>query len=128
MLKNEEVTVPYWRLDINIEEDLIEEVNRLYGYMNLKSALPQGILTAPKRNDVNYLVNKVRDILISAGFSEVYNYSFVGDKDIDEADKREIVELENPISEDFRHLRPGLIFSLLKNVKSKKKEKDRKGD
>ena len=112
------VTVPTIRLDLEREEDLIEEVSRLYGYNNLKSILPIGTLGVPKRNDVNYIVNKTRDILISSGFNEVYNYSFIGNKDITKEDKKELIELENPISEEFKYLRHSLIFNLLKNVKN----------
>jgi len=115
------VTVPTIRLDLEREEDLIEEVARVYGYANLKSILPLGALAFPKKNDANLFSNKIRDVLIGVGFSEVYNYSFIGEKDtrgIDESGVEELIEIQNPVSEDFKYLRPDLALNLLKNVKS----------
>ncbi|MBU2082330.1 phenylalanine--tRNA ligase subunit beta [Patescibacteria group bacterium] len=112
------VTVPTARLDLEIEEDLIEEVFRIYGCMNLKGQMPVAAITIPKKNDVNFLINKTRDILTGVGFSEVYNYSFVGDKDISEDYKSKLIEIQNPASEDFKFLRPELTFGLLKNIKN----------
>ncbi|MCX6813836.1 MAG: phenylalanine--tRNA ligase subunit beta [Candidatus Azambacteria bacterium] len=112
------VAVPTIRLDLEIEEDLIEEVARLYGYMNLKSKMPMAAIAIPKGNDFNFLINKTRNILMGIGFSEVYNYSFFGNRDINGGDKKELIEIQNPISEDFRYLRSELVFNLLKNVKS----------
>lgn len=112
------VVAPAIRLDLEREEDLIEEVARIYGYANLKSVMPAGVLASPERNDANLLSNKSRDILTGLGFSEVYNYSFIGGKDANESEKKELVEIQNPASEDFKYLRPDLIYNLLKNVKS----------
>jgi len=115
------VTVPTIRLDLEKEEDLIEEVARVYGYANLKSILPIGALAFPKINDANLFSNKIRDVLTSVGFSEVYNYSFIGEKDakgIDESKVKELIEIQNPASEDFKYLRPNLVLNLLKNVKN----------
>ncbi len=115
------VTVPTIRLDLETEEDLIEEVARIYGYVNLKSILPIGALAFPKINDANLFSNKIRDVLAGVGFSEVYNYSFIGEKDakgIDENKVKELIEIQNPASEDFKYLRPNLVLNLLKNVKN----------
>ncbi|MDO8743099.1 MAG: hypothetical protein Q7J30_00875, partial [Candidatus Azambacteria bacterium] len=48
----------------------------------------------------------------------VYNYSFVGDKDISEDYKNKLIEIQNPAREDFKFLRPELTFGLLKNIKN----------
>ncbi len=112
------VTVPTIRLDLEYPEDLIEEVARLYGYGHLKSKMSMATITIPEENDFKFLIDKTRNILRGVGFSEVYNYSFIGNKDINEGDEKELIEIQNPISEDFKYLRPELIFNLLKNVKS----------
>lgn len=112
------VAVPTIRLDLGCQEDLIEEVARLYGYGHLKSKMPMAAVTIPEENDFKILIDKTRNILTGVGFSEVYNYSFIGNKDINEGGEKELVEIQNPISGDFRYLRPELIFNLLKNVKS----------
>jgi len=103
------VTAPTARLDLEREEDLIEEVARIFGLANLKSAMPMAALSLPKPNDINIFSNKIRDILTGLGFSETYNYSLIKEGD---------VEIQNPISEDYKYLRPELFYGLLKNVKS----------
>ena len=112
------VTVPTIRLDLERQEDLIEEIARLYNYMNLKSKMPMAAIAVPQKNDFRFLINKTRNILTSVSFSEVYNYSFISSRDINEDDKRELIEIQNPVSEGFKYLRPELIFNLLKNVKN----------
>jgi len=112
------VTVPTIRLDLERQEDLIEEVARLYGYMHLKSKMPMAAIIIPEENDFKFLIDKTRNILTGVGFSEVYNYSFIGSKDVNEGDEKELIEIQNPISEDFKYLRPELTFNLLKNVKN----------
>jgi len=72
----------------------------------------------PEENDFKFLIDKTRNILTGVGFSEVYNYSFIGSKDVNEGDEKELIEIQNPISEDFKYLRPELTFNLLKNVKN----------
>lgn len=112
------VTAPTARLDLEQEEDLIEEIARIYGYMNLESELPLGVLAVSKPEETNVLANKVKDILVSVGWSEVYNYSFIGKKNANENDTKSLIEIKNPISAEFKYLRPNLIYNLLKNVKN----------
>jgi len=113
-----EVIAPTFRLDILIEEDLIEEIARIYGYEKVPNVLPQGILIPPKRNEMFFWSDFCRNILKEAGLCEVLNYSFVGEKE------KEIfrfgnqaLELENPMSQNQKYLRTSLVFNLLKNVK-----------
>ena len=101
--------VPPERLDVRRKEDLIEEVGRIYGYEKIKPSLPEEILLPPKRNDNFFYADIVRDILIGAGFSEVYNYSFGEKGDI---------ELENPIAKDKKFLRNNLLDGLKQNIEN----------
>jgi phenylalanyl-tRNA synthetase beta chain len=59
-----------------------------------------------------------KNILKEAGFSEVYNYSFIGDKEANIFKYNDAVELENPMSLDYKYLRPSLTPNLIKNVES----------
>ena len=108
------VEVPAFRLDISLPEDLIEEIGRIYGYEKISSVFPVASLIPPKRNFEIFWENCVKDILKEAGFTEVYNYSFIGEKEAEIF--KEVVELENPMSSEQRYLRPSLIPNLLKNV------------
>ena len=97
------ITVPSLRLDVRIKEDLAEEIGRIIGYDTLVPGLPQlprvGLL--PKRT---YYENKVREILLSRGFSEVMTYTF-GDAGV--------VELVKGLAEDKEKLRTNLGRGLL---------------
>jgi len=113
------VEVPTRRLDVFLPEDLIEEIGRIYGYERIPALFPQTVLIPPKRNLERFWENSVHDSLKEAGFSEVYNYSFISDqqKEILNYQDEELIELENPISSEQRYLRLSLIPNLLKNIK-----------
>jgi len=112
------VEVPTWRLDISIPEDLIEEIGRVAGYENIKPVFPIVSLISPKKNFDIFWEDAVKDILKEIGFAEVYNYSFIGEKEtkIFGYKEKEVIEVENPVSLEQRYLRPSLIPNLLKNV------------
>jgi len=105
------VKIPSERLDLKIKADLIEEIGRVYGYEKIKAVVPKKEGEV-KINKEFYYIIKIKNILISLGFSEVYNYSFV--------EKGE-VEIKNPISSDKKFLRTNLIDSLKKNLELNKK-------
>jgi phenylalanyl-tRNA synthetase beta chain len=117
ILQSIEVEVPFWRLDLSIPEDLIEEIGRVYGYENIPSVFPKA--APPERNDEIFWERECQNILKEQGFTEVYNYSFIGEKEkeIFGWQDKEIIELSNPISSFNKYLRPSLIPNLLKNVK-----------
>ncbi|MFC1756599.1 phenylalanine--tRNA ligase subunit beta [Patescibacteria group bacterium] len=96
-----------WRLDINIKEDLIEEIARIYGYENIKSEIPKESLLLGERNEEYFYSNLVKGILADMGLTEVYNYSF---------EKTGQVELKNPIASDKKYLRMNLLQGLRLNV------------
>ena len=113
------IEVPTRRLDIEISEDLIEEIGRIYGYEKISSKLPLGILVSAKPDDLLRSKNKVKDILDGLGMTEVYNYSFIGDDDLEKLklSSEDYIELENPLSLDLKYLRRDLITNLLKNIR-----------
>jgi len=117
------IQVPTFRLDVSLPEDLIEEIGRIYGYQKVPAVFPTASLIPPKRNFEIFWEDFTKNILKEAGFTEVYNYSFIGEKiaDIFGYKKWELVELENPLSSDYKYLRPSLIPSLLKNVRENSK-------
>ena len=110
------VGVPTRRLDINIPEDLIEEIGRIYGYEKIPSVFPTAALIPPERNLDIFWEDMAKNILKEAGFSEVYNYAFIGEKEEDIFNFKNSIKVENPTSADYQYLRPSLIPNLLKNV------------
>jgi len=115
-----DVKVPTLRIDVSIPEDLIEEVGRIYGYEKIPPVLPKATLVPPQRNLEIFWEEFSKDVLKEAGFSEVYNYSFISKKkaEIFDFNLRELLEIENPLSENQKYLTPSLICNLLENVKS----------
>ena len=117
------VEVPTFRLDISIPEDLIEEIGRLYGYEKIPTTFPVVALIPPKRNEEIFWEDITKNILKEAGFTEVYNYSFINKEDekLFGFRKSDLIEVENPVSLEQKYLRPSLIPSLLKNVQTNQK-------
>ncbi len=99
---------PAERLDLNIKEDVIEEIARIRGYEKISAKVPEGFLIPALRNNRYYYENIIRDLMVSVGFSEVYNYSFspVGE-----------VEIENPIAGDKKFMRINILDALKDGVK-----------
>ena len=97
------VVPPSERLDLAIKEDLIEEVGRLVGYDALEAKMPVESLVFPEENRAWRSADIVREVMISAGFSEVYTYSFLGEGE---------VEVANPVAADKKYLRNNLMNGL----------------
>ncbi len=117
-LKLLDVEIPTFRLDISLQEDLIEEIARIYGYEKIKPVFPIVSLIPFKRNLEIFWEGRAKDILEQARFSEVYNYSFISKGDAKNFGGKinKLIEIENPSSIEHRYLRPSLIPNLLKNI------------
>ena len=115
------VGIPTIRKDLQIEEDLIEEVGRIYGYEHITVNPPKTLLKLPEKEDALVWASKVRRILKELGFVELYNYSFISEKDKQKLDLVKLIELENPISDEFKYLRPSLLINLIKNIQENQK-------
>ena len=121
------VAVPYFRnKDVNIKEDLIEEIARIYGYNNIKPTPLVPSFNSAKDNGLRKFERRVKDIMIDNGFSEVFNYAFISGEDQKEFNFKdeEIVKLLNSLSSDQDRMRPSLAINLLKNVKNNLKNID----
>jgi len=109
------LTVPSWRPDIEIKEDIAEEIMRIYGYDKLPSVkLPEvnieKILSKEQRR-----ISDIKRILAATGFIETVNWSFV-DRNLAKlfSNVKSELTLQNPISLDLNYMRPSIILSLLK--------------
>lgn len=111
--------VPWWRLDMEGEADIAEEIGRLWGYMNIPSWLPSSVLITPKQNTEAALAEKMRNGFSYLGFSETYNRSFIGNRHVDWLPRAypNLAPIANPLSDEQKYLRPTLLFSLLENVR-----------
>ena len=109
-------TVPSWRPDCSIWQDLAEEIVRIYGLVNLEKRPVEKTLS--KNKSAYFYKEALKDLLTSAGYSEVYNYSFMSNSDakLFNLDEKSLIEVENPVAPENRYMRSSLIYGLLKNI------------
>lgn len=112
------VSPPFWRTDIEIQEDVVEEVGRLYGYDRLPLELPMRGLDPVDKNPLFTLKEDVRSKLSRAGANEVLTYSFVHENIIKNAGQNSAhaYKLANALSPDLQFYRLSLTPSLLSKI------------
>jgi phenylalanyl-tRNA synthetase beta chain len=113
-----EVKAPFWRTDIELREDIVEEVGRLYGYDKLPQVLPKRLIEPVGKNILLETKNLVRQKLARAGANEVLTYSFVHADLIEKTgqDKSKAFKVANAISPVLQYYRLSLTPSLLDKV------------
>ena len=110
--------IPFWRNDLNIEEDLIEEVGRLNGYDNIALRLPTRTFRGVDFSKFDKLQAEIRQILVAGGANEVLTYSFVHGDLLEKfgQNPENSYRIVNSISPDLQFYRQTLTPSLLSKV------------
>jgi phenylalanyl-tRNA synthetase beta chain len=122
--------VPSWRPDVSIEEDLVEEVLRVWGYDELPSRVPATASAGRHLEPLRIVEEKLTDEAVAAGLHETYSYPFV-DRESDESSltawleatgtSRSPLSVANPVDASRRNLRatllPGLLDSVSRNFR-----------
>jgi phenylalanyl-tRNA synthetase beta chain len=112
------VTPPSYRFDIEIEEDLIEEIARVYGFENIPTlppVAPNGMHIAPENTRSLFLIRRQ---LADLDYQEVVNYSFVEEAwEVDFAGNTQPIKLLNPIASQMSVMRSSLFASLIANAR-----------
>ncbi len=116
-----QVIAPSFRFDITIEEDLIEELARVYGYANLPTTLPQSAAHIQPIPESRVPLSRLQNILVSRGYQEAITYSFIDPELQQLFDPGQAgIALTNPISADMSVMRtshwPGLVQAVLHNL------------
>lgn len=111
---------PSWRFDLSIEEDLIEEVVRVYGYERVPTRAPRGELLAPVIPEARLGIRVLRAQLVARDYVEAVCYAFVARDTLTRWSLDEgAIALANPLSADLGVMRtsllPGLVAALLAN-------------
>ncbi|MBU3965630.1 hypothetical protein KKA96_04630, partial [Patescibacteria group bacterium] len=136
--------VPYWRQgDIEIPDDLVEEIARIYGYHNLPATLPKGDIPSrpclpclpagrPDRQAAGDYFNneeRTKDFISDLGFCEVYSNSMVSEKMLENfgINPASALKIKNPLNEDMVYMRSTLIPSLLKIISKNLRHKKEAG-
>ena len=114
----QEVKIPYWRSDITIEDDLIEEIARIKGYDNLSSEpLQYPKNNIPVDNNIMYR-NNIRNEIKSMGYIETINYPTINNTEynLTNLNVNSPIKLQNPINKKKNILRPNLKTGLINNI------------
>ncbi|OIN08773.1 phenylalanine--tRNA ligase subunit beta [Shewanella algae] len=112
-----QVKTATYRFDMAIEEDLIEEVARIYGYNNIPNTAPLARLSMTDHKESDLKLSRVRALLVARGFQEAVTYSFVDPKlqKLVHPDSDAMV-LPNPISSEMSAMRLSMFTGLLNAV------------
>ena len=114
------VSQPYWRPDLNIPEDLIEEVARIEGYDSIPAKPLSGIIPEYNENPILDFYEDIKDIMTSIGFNEVINYSadsYGNIKSVSPSIKdSEMIKILNPMSREVEYMKPTLKSGLIKSL------------
>jgi phenylalanyl-tRNA synthetase beta chain len=108
------VTPPSYRFDLITEEDLIEEVARLYGYDRIPSQPPLAPAEMRTRSEERRSAHEIRRLLADLGYQELINYAFVdAQSEADLSDHQQPIEVLNPIASQMSVMRSTLLGGLL---------------
>ncbi len=113
-----EVQVPKRRLDIQIEEDLVEEIGRINGYQNMVGTYPNSKLKKGSYNNKYNYIKSIHNVLRNLGLNEIITYSLQKDTEFYKYtnDNYSMIKLIQPLSDDRSTLRYSLIPSMLKTI------------
>ncbi len=114
------VRIPSFRLDLQREADLIEEVARMYGLDNIPAKRPASIVGGGLKDDAGRELEEARKALLGLGLSETMTYSTIsveeGARAVDGGDEERLVKLANPISAEAACMRPSMWTGLLRTA------------
>ena len=109
------VEVPTWRLDVDREIDLIEEVGRIYGYLKLPNTLPAfagAVVPLPNAEKQATL----RQRLFALGYNESISSTFISAEEVRAYSNAQPVRLENPLSEEAACMRSSLVPGMVNQI------------
>jgi len=109
------VKIPTWRLDVEREVDLLEELARIHGYNKFPNTLPTfrgAVETLPEESKDA----KMRDTMLALGYNEVISITFISEEDAKTFGGGEPLAIANPLNEEAGHLRTSILPGLLRMV------------
>jgi phenylalanyl-tRNA synthetase beta chain len=110
------IVAPFWRTDIHIKEDIIEEIGRLLGYDNIAPTLP--LHATAEKNPMLELKRSIRDLMEKFGANELLTYSFVSEKLLNKVQQKasNSYKIVNSISPELQYVRQSIVPSLLEKA------------
>lgn len=111
-------TIPNFRLDLTIEEDLVEEVGRLYGFFNITPNCIVGSNTVGRKSKKRVFEDFVKQCMLNLSTFEITTYSFIGPNIISKSlmDTDNTIKLLNPLGEEFSIMRKSLIPNMIEVI------------
>ncbi len=118
------VTVPEWRRDVTMDQDLIEEIARIYRYKEIPLLMAEESITPPKRD---HRLQNMRDSLKESGAIEFLHLAFTSPDQWKKCgyDLQNAIAIENPLGEELSLMRPALLPSLLETMLRELEKSDR---
>ncbi len=113
------ITVPSWRYDVTCDADISEEIARMHSFDKIASHMPALPLVQGRQDVVEDVRDSIEDYLVSVGLNEVMTYSFIHPNMLDKLElaqddsRRNVIEIMNPISDEFKVMRTTMVPSLL---------------
>lgn len=112
------VTAPHFRLDMKIEEDVVEEIARIYGYNNIESKSIDAEVTQARKSPDRLFEDLVKSLAMNNGLTEISTYSFVSPSGVEKAGitnpkYTNMLKLINPLGEETSVMRTSLIPEML---------------
>ena len=106
------VQVPSWRLDVEREIDVIEEIARLHGYDKFANTLPAYVGAVVELPDAEK-EKKLRTSLLALGYDEAISLTFISHQDAEQFSSVPVIELANPLSEEASVMRTSMVPGML---------------
>ena len=113
------VETPRYRFDLEIEEDLIEEIARLYGFENIPELAPQARIRVKPTNETKRSMHALRHTIAAQDYQEVVNYGFIDqESETIISNNTQAIQVLNPLAEQFAVMRSTLLGGLVHNLKT----------
>lgn len=119
---NLDITIPTFRIDIAIKEDIAEEVARIYGYNNIEGTIFKVQTEREPKYRKEILDEKVIEAMTASGLNQSISYSFISPKAFDkialpkDSDLRRVVTIKNPLGEDYSVMRTTTLASMMESL------------
>lgn len=113
---------PTWRSDVRLEEDVMEEVIRIWGFDRVPQTLPKGPVKVPQRNEIFYRKEAIRSLCARLHFQETVHLPFCSQRQLDLVGIEKAQVIGDPISKDLAFLSPTHLIAFLQSTAANQKE------
>ena len=126
-VKDNMLEIPYFRTDIERTADIAEEIIRIHGYDKLQSTLINAETTLGAKTKEQKLQDKIKELLVNKGFSEMYSFAFISPEDFEKCklDSRKAIKIKNPLGEDYSLMRTSMMPTVLQSITTNYNKKNK---